>query len=183
MYITLTHFTYIDITNIYIYYTVYVNVLVSICVCPIFIIYTCIICLQLSIVQIYPVCIYWYISIGCIIFICVIYTCIDPSICLCLCHLHMSFWLKSQESTCFFRHLGPCFLSSAPTSCTLCNPWFICLFHGLPRMWGSFLIHRIRLSWTPDVPLLPGLSRKMDLGAPPRHWVFPWCSLAHQSCS
>lgn len=50
MYITITHFTYIDITNIYIYYTVYVNVLVFICICPIFIIYACIIYLQLSIV-------------------------------------------------------------------------------------------------------------------------------------
>lgn len=43
MYITITHFTYIDITNISIYCTLYINVLVSICICPVFIIYTCII--------------------------------------------------------------------------------------------------------------------------------------------
>lgn len=105
-----------------------------------------------------------------------LYVCVSV-ICICLSDSNL------KNPPVFFRHLGPCFLLSAPTSCTLCNPWFICLFHGLPCMWGSFLIHRIRLSWTPDVPLLPGLSRKMDLGAPPRHWVFPWCSLAHQSCS
>lgn len=58
MYITITHFTYIDITNIYIYYTVYINVLVSICIYPVFIIYTCIIYLQVYIIYIYTICIY-----------------------------------------------------------------------------------------------------------------------------
>lgn len=90
MYITITHFTYIVITNIYIYCTLYINVLVSICICPVFIIYTCIIYSQLYIISIYTICIY-YVSFGCIIFICVIYICIYASVCLCLYHLHLSF--------------------------------------------------------------------------------------------
>lgn len=99
----------------------YINVLVSICIYPVFIIYTCIIYLQVYIIYIYTICIYWYVSIGCIIFMCYLYL-----------YIFIYMFMSLSSASVFLTQIsriqlvylspGACFLLSAPTSCTVTIP-------------------------------------------------------------